>query len=163
MRSCLAFSTFSRLLAALLLVVCTATPMRWAYLYAVSAVIPAVGRGGRASAGAAPCRGSNWISSFRPCARVSTSPPRSASQILYDDIDKTMLARLSTVESAAIYAVAYRFVEAAMLPIRSVAAATYPEFFRQGMHGVTSAFGIRAAYSPAVRWSTVSRPLSSCS
>src|SRR5207244_10537381 len=64
-----------------------------------------------------------------------------ASQSVFNDIDKTMLARLSTVESAAIYAVAYRFIEATMLPIQSVAAAAYPEFFRQGMHGVTSTFG----------------------
>jgi O-antigen/teichoic acid export membrane protein len=52
-----------------------------------------------------------------------------------------MLARLSTVEAAAIYAAAYRFIEAAILPIRSVANAAYPEFFRLGMQGVTSSFG----------------------
>jgi len=63
-----------------------------------------------------------------------------ASQSVYNDIDKTMLARLSTVEAAAIYAVAYRFVEAAILPIRSIANAAYPEFFRHGLHGVTSGF-----------------------
>jgi O-antigen/teichoic acid export membrane protein len=52
-----------------------------------------------------------------------------------------MLARLSTVEAAAIYAAAYRFLEAAILPIRSVANAAYPEFFRLGVQGVTSGFG----------------------
>ena len=52
-----------------------------------------------------------------------------------------MLARLSTVEAAAIYAAAYRFIEAAILPIRSVANAAYPEFFRLGVQGVTSGFG----------------------
>ena len=65
-----------------------------------------------------------------------------ASQSVYDDIDKVMLARLSSVEAAAIYAVAYRFIDGAMLPIRSMAAASYPEFFRQGKHGVTSAFSL---------------------
>jgi O-antigen/teichoic acid export membrane protein len=64
-----------------------------------------------------------------------------ASQSVYNDIDKTMLARLSTVEAAAIYAAAYRFIEAAILPIRSVANAAYPEFFRVGAQGVTSGFG----------------------
>jgi O-antigen/teichoic acid export membrane protein len=51
-----------------------------------------------------------------------------------------MLARLSTLDAAAIYAVAYRFVDAAMLPVSSLAAATYPEFFRRGLQGVTSSF-----------------------
>jgi O-antigen/teichoic acid export membrane protein len=64
-----------------------------------------------------------------------------ATQTVYNDIDKLMLSRLSTVEAAAIYAVAYRFIEAAMLPVYSLAAATYPEFFRRGIAGVTSAFG----------------------
>jgi len=53
-----------------------------------------------------------------------------------------MLARLSTVDAAAIYAVAYRFIDAAMLPIRSVAAAAYPQFFRRGTQGVTSSFAL---------------------
>jgi len=52
-----------------------------------------------------------------------------------------MLARLKTVEEVAIYAAAYRFIEAAILPIRSVANAAYPEFFRLGAQGVTSGFG----------------------
>src|SRR6185369_14695011 len=64
-----------------------------------------------------------------------------ASQSVYNDIDKTMLARMSTVDAAAIYAAAYRFIEAAILPIRSVANAAYPEFFRVGVQGVTSGFG----------------------
>jgi O-antigen/teichoic acid export membrane protein len=61
-----------------------------------------------------------------------------SSQSVYNDIDKTMLARLHSVEAAAIYAAAYRFIEAAILPIRSVANAAYPDFFRHGASGVTS-------------------------
>ncbi len=59
-----------------------------------------------------------------------------AAQTIYNDIDKTMLARLSSVQGAAIYAVAYRFVEVAMLPMRSLQSATYPEFFRHGVGGI---------------------------
>jgi O-antigen/teichoic acid export membrane protein len=51
-----------------------------------------------------------------------------------------MLARLSSVESAAIYAVAYRFLDASIVPIRALAAATYPEFFRKGEGGVGATF-----------------------
>jgi O-antigen/teichoic acid export membrane protein len=59
-----------------------------------------------------------------------------SAQSIYNDIDKTMLARLSTLDAAAIYAVAYRFVEAAMVPIRSLAYVTYPQFFKHGVNGV---------------------------
>ena len=58
------------------------------------------------------------------------------SATLYDNIDKTQLARMSNVESAAIYAVAYRFVDAACLPIRGLAASTYAEYFRRGVGGI---------------------------
>ncbi|HEU5350868.1 MAG TPA: oligosaccharide flippase family protein [Terracidiphilus sp.] len=63
-----------------------------------------------------------------------------AAQTIYNDIDKTMLARLSSVQGAAIYAVAYRFIEVAMLPMRSLQSAAYPEFFRHGIGGMTRSF-----------------------
>lgn len=63
-----------------------------------------------------------------------------AAQTIYNDIDKTMLARLSSVQGAAIYAVAYRFIEVAMLPMRSLQSAAYPEFFRHGIGGMTQSF-----------------------
>ena len=63
-----------------------------------------------------------------------------AAQTVYNDIDKTMLARLSSVQGAAIYAVAYRFIEVSMLPIRSLQSAAYPEFFRHGAGGMKPSF-----------------------
>lgn len=135
----LAWSTALRVIAAVLLMGSTATPLHWAYLYAGSAMTAAI----TGLIAVSRCCSSPHlqldliIPSVREGFHFSTS---AASQSVYNDIDKTMLARLSTVESAAIYAVAYRFVDAAMLPIRSVAAAAYPEFFRQGAHGVTSTF-----------------------
>jgi len=136
----LALSTGARLIAAMVLVGSTATPLHWAYLYAASAVVAAiVGLAAVSRYCAAPRFQLNLlIPSVREGFHFSTSL---ASYSVYNDIDKTMLARLSTVESAAIYAVAYRVIEATMLPIRSLATATYSEFFRQGMHGVTSSFG----------------------
>jgi O-antigen/teichoic acid export membrane protein len=135
----LAGSTALRLVAALVLAASTATALKWAYLYAVSTLIGAfIGL-----VAVARCCGSPRfqfkliVPSIREGFHFSTS---AASQSIYNDIDKTMLARLSTVDAAAIYAVAYRFVEAAMLPISSVTAATYPEFFRRGVRGVTSSF-----------------------
>ena len=134
-----AWATGLRLIAAVVLLSSTATPLRWAHLYVVSAIVAAV-TGLTAlirCCGLPRLRLNLIVSSVREGFHFSSS---TASQSIYDDIDKVMLARLSTVEAAAIYAVAYRFVDAAMLPIRSVAAASYPEFFRQGRYGVSSTF-----------------------
>jgi O-antigen/teichoic acid export membrane protein len=135
----LAGSTALRLLAAIILAASTATALKWAYLYAVSTLIGAfIGLVAVTRCCGPPRFQSKLIvPSMREGFHFSTS---AASQSVYNDIDKTMLARLSTVDAAAIYAVAYRFVDAAMLPIRSVAAAAYPEFFRRGTQGVTSSF-----------------------
>jgi O-antigen/teichoic acid export membrane protein len=128
-----------RLIAALVLVTSVASPLRWAYLYAAAAAIAttagivAVSR----RCGGPRLQFNLLVPSIREGFHFATSI---SAQTIYDNIDKTMLARLSTVEAAAIYAVAYRFIEAAMLPIRALAAATYPEFFRQGERGVSPAY-----------------------
>jgi O-antigen/teichoic acid export membrane protein len=140
-------STALRLLAALLLVASPATALNWAYLYAVSTLIGAfIGLVAVMQCCGPPRFQSKLIvPSMREGFHFSTS---AASQSVYNDIDKTMLARLSTVEAAAIYAVAYRFVDAAMLPIHSVATAAYPEFFRRGARGVTSSFAFARSIIP---------------
>jgi O-antigen/teichoic acid export membrane protein len=135
----LGLSTGMRLIAALVLAGSTANPLHWAYLYAISTAIAAVGG---LVAVTRCCAFPRFhlkllLPSVREGFHFSTSL---ASESIYNNIDKTMLARLSSVEAAAIYAVAYRFVDAAMLPVRSLAAAAYPEFFRQGVEGVTSTF-----------------------
>jgi O-antigen/teichoic acid export membrane protein len=134
------FSTGLRLLAAPLLLAFRNKPMGWAYLYAASAVLAAISGLAAVSRYCAPPKFQLdlLVPSVNEGFHFATSV---ASQSVYTDTDKTMLARLTSVESAAVYAVAYRFVDAAMLPIRSLAAATYPEFFRQGLQGVTPAFG----------------------
>lgn len=136
----MAFSTAVRFVAALVLLALGPTAQNWAYLYAASSVI------GTATAIVVVSRCCAWprfqLNLFFPSVREGFHFATSlASQSVYNDIDKTMLARLSTVEAAAIYAAAYRFIEAAILPIRSVANAAYPEFFRFGMQGVSSSFG----------------------
>ena len=59
-----------------------------------------------------------------------------SAQTIYNDIDKTMLARLATLDAAGIYAAAYRLVDIAFLPVRALLAAAYPSFFRHGEDGV---------------------------
>lgn len=135
----LALSSGLRLIAAIVLASSTATPMRWAHLYAIAAFVAACAGVLEVSwcCGCPRVRFNLLVPSVREGFHFATVE---AAQMVYTSIDKTMLARLASVEAAAIYAVAYRFIEAAMLPIRSLAAAAYPEFFRRGMDGVTSAY-----------------------
>jgi len=136
----MAFSTSVRLAAAIMLVAMGPSATRWAYLYAASALMATTT--GIIAVSCCCARPRFQLHLFVPSLREGFHFATSlASQSVYNDIDKTMLARLSTVEAAAIYAAAYRFIEGAILPIRSVANAAYPEFFRHGMQGVTSGFG----------------------
>jgi O-antigen/teichoic acid export membrane protein len=59
-----------------------------------------------------------------------------SSATIYNDIDKTMVARLSTLEAAGVYAAASRAVGMAFTPILSVFTATYYRFFVHGADGV---------------------------
>jgi len=135
----LTWSTALRVIAAVILLTTSHTALRWACLYtAASLIATAIGLIAVCVCCARPqFRLGLVVPSVREGVHFATAY---ASQSVYDDIDKVMLARLSTVDAAAIYAVAYRFIEGVMLPIRATAAATYPEFFRRGLHGVTSTF-----------------------
>jgi O-antigen/teichoic acid export membrane protein len=134
-----AYSTGIRLLASLVLIFWVPTATHWAYLYAASAIVATATAmiAVTLRCGSPRFQFDLFVPSMREGIHYSTAL---ASQSVYNDIDKTMLARLSSVESAAIYAVAYRFIEPAILPIRSVGAASFPEFFRQGVKGVSSSF-----------------------
>jgi O-antigen/teichoic acid export membrane protein len=59
-----------------------------------------------------------------------------SSATVYNDIDKTMLARLSTLEATGIYAAAYRLIAMTFVPIRSLLFATDARFFRDGSAGI---------------------------
>ncbi|MCU1315416.1 MAG: hypothetical protein JWN63_738 [Candidatus Acidoferrum typicum] len=63
-----------------------------------------------------------------------------ASQSVYNDIDKTMLARLSTPNANGIYAAAYRLIEVAFIPVGSLLYAAYPGFFRHGERNIHGTF-----------------------
>jgi O-antigen/teichoic acid export membrane protein len=63
---------------------------------------------------------------------------------IYNDIDKIMLSRLASLEATGVYAAAYRVIDVSMTPVRSLAAAAYPQFFHKG------AGGMRATYAYAL-------------
>ncbi|WP_226702305.1 oligosaccharide flippase family protein [Microbulbifer elongatus] len=54
-----------------------------------------------------------------------------------NDIDKTMLLRLDTAQSAGLYSAAYRIVEVAFMPVTALLSAAYSRFFQQGANGLS--------------------------
>lgn len=61
-----------------------------------------------------------------------------SAQTIYNDIDKAMLARLSTLEATGIYGAAYRIVDVSLTPVAAVRIAAFPNFFRVGADGLSA-------------------------
>ncbi len=91
---------------------------------------------------------------------VYVSIAGSASTV-YNDIDKIMLSRLADLAATGVYAAAYRVIDVSMTPIRSLAAAAYPRFFRKGMDGIgaTCAYALSLMAKAAVYGSAASAGL----
>jgi O-antigen/teichoic acid export membrane protein len=62
-----------------------------------------------------------------------------SAQTIYNDIDKTMLARLETLDATGIYGAAYRLIDVSFTPVGSLLSAAYPNFFRAGTGGIGAA------------------------
>jgi O-antigen/teichoic acid export membrane protein len=63
-----------------------------------------------------------------------------SAETIYNDIDKTMLARLATLDAAGIYGAAYRLIDVATVPIAALLASAYSKLFRVGVEGIESTF-----------------------
>lgn len=59
-----------------------------------------------------------------------------SAQSIYNNVDKTLLARMTTVSVAGFYAAAYRIVELSFLPVSSLLMASYARFFQRGEQGL---------------------------
>jgi O-antigen/teichoic acid export membrane protein len=59
---------------------------------------------------------------------------------VYNDIDKIMLSRLGDLAATGVYGAAYRVIDVTMTPVRSLAAAAYPQFFRKGAGGMAATY-----------------------
>jgi O-antigen/teichoic acid export membrane protein len=71
-----------------------------------------------------------------------------SSQTIYNDIDKSMLARLSSLEATGTYAAAYRLIDVGFAPVRSLLAAAYAKFFQHGAGGITGSIGLAKRLTP---------------
>jgi O-antigen/teichoic acid export membrane protein len=59
-----------------------------------------------------------------------------SAQTVYNDLDKTMLARMGSLEATGIYGAAYRVIEVSFTPVLSLLSAAYPRFFNVGLRGI---------------------------
>jgi O-antigen/teichoic acid export membrane protein len=71
-----------------------------------------------------------------------------SSVTIYNDIDKVILANLSTLESTGIYGAAYRLVNVAFVPVHSLFMSTYADFFKHGAMGISGTFNFAKRIFP---------------
>jgi O-antigen/teichoic acid export membrane protein len=64
-----------------------------------------------------------------------------SAQTIYNDIDKTMLARMATLDATGIYGAAYRLIDVCFVPVSALLWSTYPSFFRAGAKGLAGSLG----------------------
>jgi O-antigen/teichoic acid export membrane protein len=125
------------LVAAVCLLIFFPSPsaVTWGILYLISRLLTAL------------------ISFFLVCRNLGTPEPKLSlmkpeitqgfyfsvglsSQTIYNDIDKAMLASMSTFAATGIYGAAYRMIDVAMIPVLSVLGVTYAQFFKKGASGI---------------------------
>ncbi|MDB5243373.1 MAG: hypothetical protein JWP57_3998, partial [Spirosoma sp.] len=73
-----------------------------------------------------------------------------ASQNIYNDIDKIMLAGIGTLTGAGLYSAAFRLVDVLYVPVRAVASAAFPHFFKAGQNGLVGTVALSRRLAPAV-------------
>jgi O-antigen/teichoic acid export membrane protein len=111
------------------------TALDWGWAYLVSSIVGA----GSAVAlvnrelGAPVFLREHLGSEFREGALFAVTL---SAQSTTNDVDKTLMARLGTLEATGVYAAAYRLVDVAFLPVGSLLIATYARFFQHGVQGV---------------------------
>ncbi len=68
-----------------------------------------------------------------------------SAETVNQNIDKTMLARLSTLDATGLYSAAYRLIDIAFIPVQSLMGAAYTKFFQKGVAGISGSinFAIR--------------------
>jgi O-antigen/teichoic acid export membrane protein len=134
-----AFTSGARLIGALL--VCTMyhspTPMQWGYVYFSSTAIVSIIA---VSLVTARIGAPQWKlpGSWREMREGFYFSVGLSAQTIYNDIDKTMLARLSTLTATGIYGAAYRIIDVSFSPVSALIYAAYPNFFKSGASGIGS-------------------------
>jgi O-antigen/teichoic acid export membrane protein len=152
-------SSISRLAGALILVAIHQHPsaLQWGYLYFSSTWVVAIAAMALVLVKLGPPKFKLWksVAELREGSYFSASL---SAQTIYNDIDKTMLARLGTLEAAGIYGAAYRLIDVTFVPIQSLLAAAYPNFFRTGVAGISATLG----YARRLVWGALAYSVAAC-
>jgi O-antigen/teichoic acid export membrane protein len=129
----------SRLTAALILVGIYRhpSPLQWGYVYFCSTAVVAI---------MAPLLVSAKLGSPRFRWQRAPGEVREglyfsaglSAQTIYNDLDKTMLARMGTLEATGIYGAAYRLIDVSFVPVSSLLMASFSNFFRAGADGISA-------------------------
>jgi O-antigen/teichoic acid export membrane protein len=134
--------SFLRVVGIVVLVACYrhVTIAQWAWVYLVTS---AIGGAFALQQGSAlwgvPCI--SFTALWRDAREGTFFSISTSAQTVYNDIDKTMLARLSTFTAAGVYAAAYRIVDTSLTPVRALVSAAYPRLFRIGTEGIDATYG----------------------
>ena len=129
----------SRLIGATVLIGFTHHPsvLQWGYVYFCSTVVVTT----VACALVWSKLGTPVLNWRRSIAEIREGCYFSASlsaQTIYNDIDKTMLTRMGSLDATGIYGAAYRLIDVSFAPVSSLLIASYAQFFRAGAEGITS-------------------------
>lgn len=111
------------------------TVQAWAITYLAGSVptVLAVGAVTTRYAGWAWPKLSEYRAEWRAGALFSLGM---SSQTVYNDMDKALLAKLSTLQATGIYSAAYRIIDMSYVPMRSLISVTYPDMLRAGEGGI---------------------------
>jgi O-antigen/teichoic acid export membrane protein len=113
------------------------TALQWGYVYLGCTAFTAAASSGLVCVrlGAPRFAHGRSLTSLREGVYFSISL---GAQTVYNDIDKTMLARLGSLDATGIYGAAYRLIDVSFAPVTALLSAAYPNFFREGSAGVSS-------------------------
>jgi len=135
------FLNASRLVGAVILVVIHHHPtaLQWGYVYLGCSTLAAIAASTLVFVKLGPPRlvFRRTLADFREGAYFSISL---SAQTIYNDIDKTMLARLGTLDATGIYGAGYRLIDVSFAPVQALLYAAYTNFFRHGSAGISSSY-----------------------
>ena len=138
-----------RLAAALLLVLVHRHPsaLEWGYAYFISTAFTVTAALAIVTwrLGTPQLRMTSSVSEWREGLYFSVSL---SAQTIYNNIDKAMLARFSTLAATGTYGAAYRLIDVGFSPVSALLYSAYPTFFRSGASGLASSL----SYARRLMW-----------
>lgn len=130
------YITFSRLVGIIIISAITRHPTvrEWTIAYALGAALCMVYAFVRTTSAAGGIQ-IHPRQAWRELPESTLFAVSASSATIYNDLDKTMLGKLSSFTATGMYGAAYRIIDVSLVPVRAMLAAAFPEFFRLGVEG----------------------------